>query len=332
MLKHAYSAGFIQATQKEFSDLKRRGTWKAVPWPISAAVVIIPVIWVFTYKFDTDGYLITHKARLVVRGDLHTSIHEDTYAATLALRSFRSVASITGTYDLVAIQLDAISAFTNTDLDEVIFIRFPPGFGSPGMCLLLLKALYGLVRSPLLWQNDFSSQLVKWGLKQVKEEPCLFINDWLVVFFYVDDIIVLCHQSQLARMYAFKQQLTERYEMRDLGDLSWFLGIRVLRDRPNRKLWLCQDSYFEKVATTYGLTDRPTVLTPLATTPLPPCSAETSTSQLRHLYSQRLGSLMYGTCATRPDTAFAQTYLGRFCKHPSNDHLAAVERALIYAY
>ena len=220
MLKHAYSAGFIQATQKEFSDLKRRGTWKAVPWPISAAVVIIPVIWVFTYKFDTDGYLITHKARLVVRGDLHTSIHEDTYAATLALRSFRSVASITGTYDLVAIQLDAISAFTNTDLDEVIFIRFPPGFGSPGMCLLLLKALYGLVRSPLLWQNDFSSQLVKWGLKQVKEEPCLFINDWLVVFFYVDDIIVLCHQSQLARMYAFKQQLTERYEMRDLGDLS----------------------------------------------------------------------------------------------------------------
>ena len=136
-------------------------------------------MWVFTYKFDTDCYLIKFKARLVVRGDLHTSGHEDTYAATLALRSFRTVASITAAYDLEAYQFDAISAFTNTDIDEVIYVAFPDGFGTVGMCLLLLKALYGLTRSPLLWQTDFSAQLVQWGFKQVKDEPCLFINDWL---------------------------------------------------------------------------------------------------------------------------------------------------------
>jgi hypothetical protein len=33
--------------------------------------------------------------------------------------------------------------------------------------------------------------------------------------------------------------------MKDLGELKWFLGVRVVRDRPNRKLWLCQDSYIE---------------------------------------------------------------------------------------
>jgi len=27
-----------------------------------------------------------------------------------------------------------------------------------------------------------------------------------------------------------------RYEIKDLGDLTWFLGIRIIRDRENRKL------------------------------------------------------------------------------------------------
>ena len=289
-------------------------------------------MWVFTYKFDTDGYLLKFKARIVVRGDLHTSIHEDTYAATLALRSFRTIAAITAAYDLETMQFDAISAFTNSDIDEVIFVAFPEGFSTPGMCLLLKKALYGLTRSPLLWQNEFSAQLIQWGYKQVKDEPYLFINDWLVIFFYVDDIAVLCLPSQLPRLYQFKQQLTTRWEMRDLGDLSWFLGIRIIRDRKNRKLWLCQDSYFKKVAETYHLTDQAPVSTPVATTALPPCSSDTVNQNYRHEYAQLLGSLTYGTCATRPDTANAQSYLGRFAKNPIQPHLDAVKRALTYGY
>ena len=108
-------------------------------------------MWVFTYKFDPYGYLTKYKARLVVCGDLHTSIYNDTYAATLALRTFRSLMAIAAAHDLETMQFDAINAFTNSDLDETVYIEFPDGFGTAGMCLLLLKALYGLKRSPLLW-------------------------------------------------------------------------------------------------------------------------------------------------------------------------------------
>jgi len=48
-----------------------------------------------------------------------------------------------------------------------------------------------------------------------------------------------------------------KYEMRDLGELSWFLGIRVIRDRSQKKLWLCQDSYIKKIAATFHLTVGP---------------------------------------------------------------------------
>jgi hypothetical protein len=35
--------------------------------------------------------------------------------------------------------------------------------------------------------------------------------------------------------------------MRDCGPVSWFLGIRVIRNRPERKIYLCQDAYIERM-------------------------------------------------------------------------------------
>ena len=82
----------------------------------------------------------------------------------------------------------------------------------------------------------------------------------------------------------------------------------------------------------YNLTNRAPISTPVATGAIPPCNADTSSPDLRHQYAQLLGSLMCGTCATRPDIANAQSYLGRLAKYPGPEHLNAVQRALTYAY
>jgi hypothetical protein len=146
---------------------------------------ILPLIWVFTYKFDTDGFLIKFKARLCVRGDLQELTHQDTYAATLAARTFRILMAITAAFDLEVRQYDAVNAFTNSVLDEVVYCKCPEGFEQAGMCLLLQRVLYGLRRSPLLWLKEFSKTLQELGLTEVPSEPCLYSNDWLVVLFYV---------------------------------------------------------------------------------------------------------------------------------------------------
>jgi hypothetical protein len=72
-------------------------------------------MWVFTYKFDPDGYLLKYKARLVARGDLQVT-EEDTYAATLAAQTFRAIMAITAAFDLEIRQYDAINAFANAQL------------------------------------------------------------------------------------------------------------------------------------------------------------------------------------------------------------------------
>jgi len=66
------------------------------------------------------------------------------YAATLAAKLFRALMAIIAIFDLNCWQGDAINAFANNIIDEVMYIKCPNGFGVKGKCLLLYKALYRL--------------------------------------------------------------------------------------------------------------------------------------------------------------------------------------------
>ena len=101
-------------------------------------------------------------------------------------------------WDLNICQFDAVNAFPNSKLDEEVYIELPDRYKLPGKVGRLLRALYGLRRSPLLWQKLLSSALTELGLQAGLEEPCLFLNDNLIVFFFVDDICCMyraCDQA-----------------------------------------------------------------------------------------------------------------------------------------
>jgi hypothetical protein len=54
---------------------------------------------------------------------------------------------------------------------------------------------------------------------------CLFINDFLLLFFYVNDIIILFNKRYTQKVKEFKASLLRRFEMRTLKELKWFLEI-----------------------------------------------------------------------------------------------------------
>jgi len=58
-------------------------------------------------------------------------------------------------------------------------------------------ALYGLKILPLLWYKELTNTLAKFGLKPILGTNCLFTNGRLIIFFYVDDIAVLCAKKDL---------------------------------------------------------------------------------------------------------------------------------------
>ena len=187
MLKHEYSNEFKKAADKEFNALLNKGTFKYVKKSKVNEKPLL-LIQVFTYKFDQDGFLLKHKARLVARGDLQYTA-EETYVATLAAQTFRAIIAIVAAFDLETCQYNAINAFANAKLLTLIACHCAEGYERVGCFLWVERALYGLKTSPNLWYKEFTNTLEDLGLNPVLEVNCLFVNNWLILIFYIDDII-----------------------------------------------------------------------------------------------------------------------------------------------
>lgn len=124
---HEFSASFKAAEQKEYNILLEKKLFSTISiqeveimkkeGKIDASIKTLPLIWVYNYKFDADGYLQKFKARLVARGDLE-NITEDTYAATLAGQVFRAAMAISAVYEYKIRQYDIVAAYTNADLTQ----------------------------------------------------------------------------------------------------------------------------------------------------------------------------------------------------------------------
>ena len=111
-----------------------------------------------------------------------------------------------------------------------------------------------------------------------------------------------------------RKELGEKYEIKDLRDIKFVLGIRVTCDRRNHLITLDQEEYLKRTLEKFGMAE----CTPKYT-PLPPgiilsrSQALTTEEDRQYMkdkpYSEVLGSLMYAQVRTRPDIAFAITCL-----------------------
>ncbi|KAK6218078.1 reverse transcriptase domain protein [Colletotrichum tabaci] len=253
---------------------------------------ILPLKWVFTYKTNKHGYLQRFKARICVCGDLQPLNGMETYASTLAGRSFRSLMAIVARFDLETLQLDAVNAFTNATLDETVYVWFPPGFSRPGYCLNLRKALYGLRRSPLLWQKSIDATLKSLGLAPLDEDDCVYIGNGIMVFIFVDDVAIVYRKRHTHTARDIVNGLKAAYEMKELGELNVFLGIRIIRDRKKRKLWLSLDNYISKICEEFKVDKKGKPPgTPMATDSLMP-NEQQATPQEIYQYQSLVGSLL----------------------------------------
>ncbi|KAJ5827623.1 hypothetical protein N7447_001845 [Penicillium robsamsonii] len=331
VLNHPFQQGFLAAAAKEIRSLAEKETFEVIEKPRDRGVQILPLMWVFTYKFDADGYLVKFKARICVRGDLETITYQEKRAATLAARTARMIFALVAAFDLNLRQRDAVTAFLNSKLEQETYSHMPEGFQIPGKCWKLRRALYGLRISPRLWQQEASKVLRKLGLKQAPEDPCVFTGDGILVFFYVDDILIASHPDVKKQADQLERDLESHWELTDHGEAAWFLNIRILRDRRQKKLWLCQDSYVTSIANRFNLIDRPPVYTPLPIEELTPYTGAATPQEIL-LYQKKVGSAGYATTITRPDAVKATARLAQFLTNPGPEHQRAADRVITYLY
>jgi hypothetical protein len=239
---------FREAEKTHLESHKEMHSGREVQREEAAGKELLDCMWVYVYKFDKHGWFTKCKARLVVRGDQQTkSANEDTYASTLAGRSFRTLMAIAARFDLELIQYDVVNAFVNAELKQDVYMRMPGGYRKPGLILKLQKALYGLCQSQLLWQKGLTTTLTNLGFKPVPHEPCCLLKEGIMIFFYVDDLIVAYKKRNQDMVDWMIGKLREKYQLSGGDILQWFLGIEVLRDRNQHLIWLSQSSFIDKI-------------------------------------------------------------------------------------
>jgi hypothetical protein len=231
-------------------------------------------------------------------------------------------------------QYNAVNAFANSDIDKSTFCMIPEGWeGNKQVLLRLQKALYGLKQSPALWQQHLADKLSDMGLQQYIGIECLFYNDYLLLFYYVDDIVVMYKDEDANKVDNFQQQLFFQLEMRTMGEIEWFLRIRVICDRQSRKMWLLQDSYIDKMTLKYKIdTSKKEPGSPMDISKPLQRNLDQATKQDILVYQQRVGAINYAAVMTRPDIAHCALALLEHLTNPSIHHLDVANRCLQYLH
>ena len=129
-------------------------------------------------------------------------------------------------------------------------------------------------------------------------------------------------------MTSLKDQLHHEFEMKDLGELQYFLGMRVMRNRENRMLGIDQSTYIGSILARFKLEGCKGALMPMTQGVKLEKLGLDDVREDQVIYQREIGSLMYAMLATRPDIAFAVSQLSQFSSNPSNQH----QRAAIHAF
>lgn len=332
---------WAQAMTEELDQLHKNNTWELVHKDeIERGHRPLGGKWVYKVKRDVDGNIARFKARWVVKGYLQQFgiDFDQTFAAVVKPMAFRVLFAIAAFYDLQIDQMDVKTAFLYGLIDQLIYVEIPKGMeteANKNMVCKLLKALYGLKQSPRLWYERLSAFLLeRLGLKRTHADHSIFITEaglnGPIVSTFVDDIKIMgIKESGFIRRV--KEELTAAFSMVDMGPISFYLGLKVERDRQKRTIKLSQPAYIDKVLEKYHLSKANVVNTPMKETePLMPRADGDASQSEKEAYQGMTGSLMFSMVETRPDIAFATSVVSRFSKNPSRQHTEAVKTILRY--
>lgn len=319
------------AMQAEFDALHHNHTWDLVSR--SSAQNLVGCKWVFRIKRNPDGSIDRYKARLVAKG-FHQRPgwdYTETFSPVVKPATIRIVLTLAIRHGWSIRQLDVNNAFLQGTLKEEVFMIQPPGFvdkNFPDHVCRLKKALYGLKQAPRAWYTELRVFLISLGFVNSTADASLFIYQQpgvtLYLLVYVDDIIVT--GSSCTKLSKLIITLAARFSLKDLGCLSYFLGVEVIPSAAG--MFLSQRKYITDLLHKSGMADAKPASTPLsASVPLLKDSGDLLPSPTE--YRALVGSLQYLTL-TRPDIAFSTNKLAQFMQNPRTAHWSALKRVLRY--
>jgi hypothetical protein len=333
---------WMNVTSVELESLKKMSVWHTpkIPFYDIPKQKIIPSKIIFARKYNADGTFQKYKARLCARGDRwQEALGVETYAGTVKSESIKLLLGIAAEENFEICCVDVETAFLHSPLpsDQTIYMRRPVGLTDLDMpeIVELDKCIYGLPQASNRFREHSDGVLRKLGFTPTISDPCVYVmyknGGRVYALIHVDDIGLIGTTVQL--LTEVKTGLSATYTLKET-DMSNYLGMHIVRDRPGRSIKLLQTGYVDSLVLKYGpeLQEYPsTPSTPMLPVPgtSPPLSPLLGKKDITE-YQGMVGSLMYLASQTRPDILYAVCAHARFSRTPTVDNRKGVIRILSY--
>jgi hypothetical protein len=280
--------------------------------------------WLYKMKYDSNGNIERFKARLVAKGFTQREDidYTETFSPVSCKNSLRIIMVLVAHYDLELHQIDVKMTFLNGDLLKNVYMTQPKGFAVKGkehMGCHLRKFIYGLKQASRQWYLKFDETIRSFDFKENEEDNCIYAKfrngKFIFLILYVDDILLA--SSDVSLLLENKRFLSSNFDMKDLGEASFVLGIEIHRDRRKGVLELSQNAYIEKVLKKFSMhacnpTPAPIVKGDKYGSFQSPKN-QYEIDQMKSVpYASTVGSLMYAQVCTHHDLTFVIGMLDRY--------------------
>ena len=301
------SEKWLEVMKSEIQSMYDNQVWTLIDPPEGTKT--IGCKWVFKKKTDMDGKVHTCKARLVAKGfkQTHGIDYDETFSPVAMLKSIRILIAIW--------QMDVKTVFLNGNLLEDVYMTQPEGFVQPknfGKVCKLQRSIYGLKQASRSWNLRFDESVKGFGFVKNEDEPCVYkkISGSAIVFLvlYVDGILLI--RNDIPTLQNVKSWLGKCFSMKDLGEATYILGIKIYRYRSKRLIGLSQSTYIDKALKRFSMQDSKREYLPMSHGITLSKSQCPNTKDKRERmskipYASAIGSIMYAMLCTRPDVSYA---------------------------
>jgi len=301
---------------EEMVALNVNVTWELIALPKDKKT--IGCKWVYKVKHNVDGSMSRYKARLVAKGYAQTYgiDYEETYNLVAKITTVRAIIVMAATKGWSLHQMDVKNVFLHGDLQEV-YMEQPPGYVDqtrPNLVCRLKKTLYGLKQALRAWSDKIGQYLVTNGFQTSNANFSLYVKKTdhgiIVIVIYVDDLIIT--RDSDAYIFDLKKLLKQKFEMKDLGELRYFLGIEVVQSP--KGIWLLQRQYALNKLSKYGMMGCKPISIPLEQN-VKLSANEGDLVEDTTMYRHIVGSLIYMTII-RPDLSYVVGMVSQFMQTP----------------
>jgi Reverse transcriptase (RNA-dependent DNA polymerase) len=329
---------FLKAQVKEIEGLIELNVWKYVQLKdLPTNAQLINGIWSYRCKRAADNTLLKHKARFCADGSkMKAGIHysndiDATYTPVVQWATVRISLILSVLCQLHCRQVDFVQAFPQADIDMPVYLRLPAGWthidehGNNDYCLQLIKNLYGTKSGARNWFLHLKEGLLQEGFKQSNIDPCLFLRQDCMLVIYTDDTILLGASQDT--LLATIMSLSNRFSLKDKGEVNDFLGIRIERDVANGRVTLTQPGLIQTILQDLNLTGTSEKVKPCATPSTTVLHPDKDGPPREESWNYRsvLGKFGFLALNTHPEISFSVHQCAQFCNSPTLLHEKAMK-------